>query len=398
MVFLSLLAACGQGGFPGFTPTETATVSPSPSATATLAPTETQTVTPTPLYPPEGLGPQFPADVDPLTGLKVDDPALLERRPLAIQVSNLPRSVRPQWGLSLADHVYEYYTEEGTTRFTAVFLGRDASQVGPIRSARVFDAHIIRMYKAIFAFGSGDYLVRLRLYNADFYDRLVSEFPAKCPPMCRYDPGGADYLITNTSDLTDYINAQGVANGRQNLDGLFFKLQPPDGAASPAGDAVETATPEAQPADRVFVYYSRAIYNLWDYDPATGRYVRLVDKQDVDDSGREVYLQLADRLTHQPITAENVVVLYVPHRYISVYPEVVDIHLDGPNDAYVFRDGRMYKVRWQRRVSSTIVQLVYEDKGELFPLKPGNTWFEVVGAKTDVDRVADGWRFVFKIP
>ena len=38
---------------------------------------------------------------------------------------------------------------------------RDASQVGPIRSARFFDENIIQAYKAIFAFGSAARWLRM---------------------------------------------------------------------------------------------------------------------------------------------------------------------------------------------------------------------------------------------
>ena len=134
LVFLSVvLAACGQTA-PAATPTPTPTPTEIPTSTETPTPlpTETPTLTPTPLYPPEGYGPSnFPTDVDPLTGLKVANPALLDRRPMLIKVSNLPRNVRPQWGLSLADIVFEYYTEEGTTRFAALFYGNDADNGRP---------------------------------------------------------------------------------------------------------------------------------------------------------------------------------------------------------------------------------------------------------------------------
>ena len=92
-VFLAVvLAACGPAASvptPTETPTATAASTPVPTATATLEPTAS--------YPPEGYGPSnFPSDVDPLTGLSVANPALLDRRPMVIKVSNLPRDVRPQ--------------------------------------------------------------------------------------------------------------------------------------------------------------------------------------------------------------------------------------------------------------------------------------------------------------
>ena len=61
---------------------------------------------------------------------------LLDRKPVIIKISNYPHGVRPQWGLSLADHAFEYYLEDGLTRFAGVFYGNDASQAGPIRSGR----------------------------------------------------------------------------------------------------------------------------------------------------------------------------------------------------------------------------------------------------------------------
>jgi hypothetical protein len=204
----------------------------------------------------------FSPNINPLTGLPVADPSLLERRPLAIKIQLYPRKARPPWGLSLADIVYEYYHEGGLSRLNAIFYGNDAEQVGPIRSARFSDAHIIRMYRAIFAFGSGDYRVRYRLYNAEFSDYLVSEFPASCPPMCRIDPQGWNHLVTNTQQLSQYITDQGLENERPYLDGMYF--------------AVDTPL-EGSAATQIVVRYSYGDYHRWTYDPASGQYLREQD-------------------------------------------------------------------------------------------------------------------------
>ena len=104
-VMLSLLlAACGSAvpttAAPSLTPPPVAATSTNTEVPSPL-PSETPTASPTPVYPTEGLGPSnFPTDVDPLTGLKVANPALLDRRPMLIKVQNLPRDSRPQWGLS----------------------------------------------------------------------------------------------------------------------------------------------------------------------------------------------------------------------------------------------------------------------------------------------------------
>lgn len=366
------------------TPTVTATLTPTATETPTVTPTATETAIPTPDYPAAGYGPdKFPADINPLTGLKVADTRLLERRPMGVKVSNLPRNIRPQWGLSQADHVWEYYTEEGTTRFFAVFYGQDAAQVGPIRSGRLVDHHFINMYKASMAFGSADYRVRRLLFNQDYADRLVIE--SACPPMCRYEPNGENALVTNTADLTTFLNGKKIpgGNGRQNLDGMIFRYGLPF---------------EGKPASEVVVRYSPAIYNKWTYDAASGKYLRSVDQDNDFENGRnEVYGPLIDRATDKQISADNVVVLYITHSYYSRTPEIVDIVVSGPGKAYLFRDGQLFELTWYRNALDKLLVFATQD-GKYFPFKPGNTWFEVVGSYSTVANVDSDWRFTFQIP
>ena len=142
----------------------------------TDTPLPTPTLEPPPTVEFTNYGPvNFPADVNPLTGLKVANPSLLERYPLAVKVQIFPRGQRPAWGISMADIVYDYYQNNGLTRFHAIFLGNDAAQVGPIRSARLLDGHLVNMYKSIFAFGSADRRILNRIFSNQYSNRLVLE-------------------------------------------------------------------------------------------------------------------------------------------------------------------------------------------------------------------------------
>ncbi len=372
-----LLAACGSAAPATPTLSATATLPPTPTSTPlpTVTPTPLPTVTPS--YPVEGYGPtNFPTNVDPLTGLVVADPTLLDRRPMLIKVSNIPRNNRPQWGLSLADIVFEYYTEEGNTRFASIFLGNNADIVGPIRSGRFIDDKLVDGYKAIFAFGSAYVAEWDRFVNSDYANRLVIEGPTT--PLTRFEPNGADFLVANTATLSDWATANGV-NGRQNLDGMSFNLPAPAGG---------------QPVTQVYVRYSGVIYNRWDLDPATGKYLRFADAVDDYDNSNPKYEQLTDRLTNQPIAFDNLVVLFANHELYS--PGIYDIQLIGSGAGYAFRDGQAYQVNWQRSTDD-VVSLSNPD-GTPYFFKPGTTWFEVMGNSSTLQQESQVWRFTHYMP
>jgi len=381
VTLFSLTLACQPVSERTRTPTPTPLPFPLPSATFT--PNQANVyLTFTPGYPEEGFGPtNFPDNINPLTGLNTD-PILLDRRPLLIKVSNLPREVRPQYGLSQADIVYEYYTEEGTTRFIAIYYGQDAEQVGSIRSARFFDEHIIRMYRGIFVFGSGDERVRDRLYETDFADRLIVEWQVECPVLCRPDPV-TNYLMANTLAIHDYAQSEGVSDEKQNLDGMRFQMQPPEVTLSSA--------------ERIFAWYSAVIYNRWDYDPPSGRYYRYADVENALEGQPEEYKPLRDALNDWPIAADNVVILMMPHEFYSTSPEIVEMQFYSSGPAYAFRDEKAYELRWVRKNEAGLYSL-YTPDGEVYAFKPGNTWFEVMGIDTKISQSDEFWRFEMRFP
>jgi hypothetical protein len=300
---------------------------------------------------------------------------------MLIKVSNLPRDVRPQFGLSRADIVYEYYTEEGTTRFVAIYYGQDAEQVGSIRSARFFDEHIIRMYRGLFVFGSGDARVRERLYESDFAERLIVEWQAECPALCRPDPV-TNFLIADTVAVRDYVREQSISDEKQNLDGMRFQMQVPDGG---------------QPVERIFAWYSAVIYNRWDYDPPSGRYYRYVDVENAFEDQPEVYRPLRDALGDIPIATDNVVILLMPHEFYSESPEIVEMDFYRSGPAYAFRDGQVYELEWVRANEAGLYALYTKDS-EVYPFKPGTTWFEVMGIESRIISDEETWRFEMRFP
>jgi hypothetical protein len=348
---------------------------------------------PTQLY--NALGPDnFPDSVNPLTGLVVADPGSLERRPLMIKISNYPRSVRPQSGLSRADTVYEYYLEQGITRFIGIFYGQDAEKAGPVRSGRFFDEHIFRMYQAIFIFSGADDRVMDYIMDLDrsLLGRLMIEHPSdlrqscgqdRAVPLCRdRQISGYNNLFANTNAASQAITARGIDNQRQDLPGLRFERFPPLGGT---------------PATEVEFVYSSFSFNRWLYLPSTGRYLRYQDTRDLTSAEGGDDAPLLDSLTQEVVAAENVVALIVPHRYYihTATTEMVRIDLVGSGQAVLFRDGQSFPARWIRPADGLL--FLTTPGGALLPLKPGVTFYQVLSETSSATQESSGWQFEFWI-
>ncbi|MBI9045657.1 MAG: DUF3048 domain-containing protein [Anaerolineaceae bacterium] len=318
-------------------------------------------------------------NINPLTGLEVPKENL-ERRPILVKVENLPRNNRPQWGLSYADHVYEYHTEEGTTRFAAIFYGQQAEKIGPIRSGRMFDARLVNMYKSVFVFGSA-YRTVLEYYAGQpFSQRLIVEGPYTYPALFRYEPAGKNVLLANTYDLSLVYELYEMDNLTQDLSGMVFSEDIPDGG---------------EEAKEIFVRFSSAIYNRWDYDPDIDSYLRFSDVENDLTNTNEVYEQLYDRLSGEAVSAQNLVILFAENYIVA--PNIYDIFLEGIGDAYIIRNGRIYSGHWMRPDMEDMIVLTDQD-GEPFPMKPGQTWFEVLSTPPQENHLGSSWRFTFQLP
>jgi hypothetical protein len=336
-----------------------------------------------------------PFQLNPLTGQSVADPNILDRRPIAIKISNYPRSVRPQSGLSKADLVYEYYLERGVTRFIGVFYGEDAERAGPIRSARFFDEYIFRMYQAFFVFGNADdrvmdYFLTLgkpiinRFILEMDQDRAINCHPGLIARLCRDGAiPGYQNLFANTAALSQDTILRGIDNSRQDLSGMVFQL------ASPPG---------GEPGTMLDLNYSQFIYSRWLFDDVSNQYLRFQDVQDSFTPENRTYTILEDQLTEQAITADNVAVLFVSHSYYTKTntTEIIEIHLTGFGDAILFRDGKAYPAIWIKPNNGLLS--LYSIQGTPLPFKPGTTFFQVMGESSSRSQSQGYWQFDFKIP
>jgi hypothetical protein len=286
-------------------------------------------------------------------------PQKLNRLPLIIKVSNYPASLRPQSGLSFADLVWEYDIGLGMTRFSALYYGRDAPQVGPMRSGRLPDAQIVPLYGGVLAMVGADAFVLGEL-RAALGERLVIYKPDLCPAICRRAPG-VNGIFADSAALSEFVQDRGLEGEPEGLAGMAFSAAPPPGG---------------QKVDRLWIYYSLYDQVGWDWDAAAGAFLRSQEVRLPD--GGVALEPLVDRLTGQQLAFGNVVLLIAYHEELK--PALIDIHLSHPQSgaAWVLRDGRIYRATYRVALPDAPLRL-FDLQGQPLALKPGSTWFMIVG-------------------
>lgn len=340
------------------------------SATASPAPD------PEPTPTPDGIGPDvYPPDVNPLTGLQVANPSLLERRPVMIKVSNYPAYLRPHSGLSYADLVWEYYIGVGMTRFLALYYGQDAPQVGPVRSGRLIDPQLVLMYGGVLGLVSADSYVWQVIKDA-IPGRYVTEKPLTCPALCRQSAEHS--VFAETSAFSQFVSTNGLDNQRPELSGMVFHPGPPEGG---------------QRLDSLWIYISYYDQVRWEYDAERGVYLR--SQEIAQEDGTVSLAPMPDRLTGEQLAFENVVVLFTHHDEIK--PELIDmdlIHAQGKR-ALVLRDGMLYEANYYAESSDAPLRF-YDRQGKPLPFKPGSTWFMIMGEGSTLEELDGGsWKMRF---
>jgi hypothetical protein len=324
---------------------------------------------------------------NPLTGLPASDPLRLDRRPMAVKVTNYPRYVRPQSGLTLADVVFEYYIEDELTRFIAIMYGNDSPRLGPVRSGRYFDEHVARMYQAYYVFKYADPREFRYFKESDLQDDLIVPGNGACPPFVVGESRRDTYnnIFFNTTRFATCLARSGLENTRPALRSSFYSDQPVNGIAS---------------GRRVYTRYSAEDYNYWEYVPEAQNYVRYQEQADTRRGKPESYARLTDAQTGRPVTAENVVMLFVRHTFANQFEEedeVYHIDLVESGRAIIFRDGAALSGYWYRtEVDQPLV--LATALGTPIYLRPGATFFQVIGSTSSYVEEGGEWHFQFRTP
>ena len=374
-----------------------------PSPVTTTAPTSipeptSQESTPEVENPiTEGME-EIPEVINPLTGLPVEDPDYLDLPPALVSISNFPASGRPQAGLNFSPITFEMAIGEGMTRFLTMFYGQFpeavsgqtegeapvtgsdneieqgseeenpaansatsdalATSIGPVRSGRLSYEDIRATYSGFLVMASAWEGVSTNLKDA------TSVY------------GSSEDDINSATVSSDRLieiarsESEGYPGSNFNLEGMTFSQTPPEGG---------------QAADQSWIFYSNLNQVQWRYDQALDAYVRY----DIKTDGSDEFVMATDRLTGQPVSKENMIVIFAEHDYQA--PTLIDIHLmnQPPTKALLFRDGQVYKIFWTTRFGDYEKETgllrpmrFVDENGDPIALKPGQTWISIVSMQS----------------
>ena len=455
---------------------------------------------------------------NPLTGLPVADPSLLQLPALLVSISHFPVEARPQAGLSFAPYVFEVYITEGATRFLTTFYGEFPAPEVPITGDCVVRREIftqtatilgnqvwhdenqngmqepwehgiggvcVNLYDAAgtllqqtttdsngyygFNVHPGQYILEfLKPPEMEFVPKDAAEeekdsdvdlatgrtdmlevsssllhldaglIPLNIPPkiselpLAQVGPVRSGRLVyadiaaffPDSCLIYAFASAEVLAElpycafVEHNIEGGGYMLdipelirlandsKKPDQAIDYSSNVYSVSAPEGGVnASKLHVYFAWLNQSAWKYDPLYESWWRYVDNADEATAGL-VHPEI-DRLTGRQLHFENVIVLFAKHDVIS--PTNLDIHLeqDWLGDALLFRDGKMYNIRWSTVPTDEELQtgrrkpirFLNQDEKTPFPLKPGRTWIVVVTPETTVTEQSAGeWLLQFFQP
>jgi DUF3048 family protein/Big-like domain-containing protein len=275
--------------------------------------------------------------------------------PIIIQIENSSQpTVRPQTGMQQADMVYEYISEFGIPRLSAVYWHPPSSLIAPVRSCRLITVQLEQMYRGmIYCSGANDYV----LGQVWKWPNVVYDYAYMYSWMFRTPDRFAPH---NVAARPDQITAH---TAQANLPALNYDIAP----AHP-----DVPLPGATPATTISVPQHGVV---WRYDANSHEYLKWQDGAPFTNVGTgQVHAKnvIVERVTSYKDT--NPANTGVHHTYNTEYYE-----LAGEGSADIYSDGGVIHVTW-KHPNRDLPVVYYDASGNPVDLNTGLTWVHVIGS------------------
>ncbi len=297
----------------------------------------------------------------PLTDLPAPGGKVPQRVPLAVKIGNEPGpeagglgAARPQSGLNEADIVYDTPAEGGIMRYVAVYQCHNASSIGPVRSLRWVDWHILAEFRMSILAHVGGIVPDVTALDKLPYVADANAFTY---------PNAYHRISNRVAPDNDYTSTQALW--------ALFKGPKFDQAPAPVFQYTPALPSGAKPVRQVGINFSAGTDAVWRWDPTTKQFLHFYG------STPDV-----DTLTNQQVSTTNIFIQIVRYSF-GPYPESpgstgdVESVTTGSGPGFVLRDGEMIPVTWHRPTLSDGTTFT-NAKGQEVGLAPGRTWVEMV--------------------
>jgi hypothetical protein len=272
--------------------------------------------------------------------------------PLVIQVENISVA-RPQSGLQSAAIVYEYVTEGGISRFSALYTSAPSGRVGPIRSARLVTIALARIYGAVVVYSGGSEYINGQIRSAGIphadensANGDLFRDATRSAPHNLYSDG------SHLSDLASHASAPGVS--------WSLWQRTPTTSVTGGKPMARATVPVSDTETPTFVYDTAA--NGWErIEKDTGHFI--------------------DANTRAPVIISTLIVQQVNIKSTSEVVDVngqvgVDHDVTGSGRAQVFTAEREFDATWTQRANGP--PAFSTSGGVQLPIAPGLVWICLV--------------------
>jgi len=309
-------------------------------------------------------GIEITGDINILSGLDISDVG--NSRPIAFMVDN-NTPARPQSGLHLADIIFEVVEEGGITRYLAVYSSYDAKTIGPMRSARIYNAEIARSFNPIYAFW-GTY--------PEGYDIIrnldMDVLDGNSDVIAYAKSGWRDSSRSNTFEHTALMSTLGI---KEDALEYGYSLE---GGQSPLRFKIDAIDSEKGNISDIAINFSNKDSFKVDfkYNANENNYLRYLAGS-----------PHTDYETGKQIKVNNVIVMITDIEGPIDEAQHMAVRTTGTSDigkAFFFMDGNMIEGTWERTSVFDPFKYKYDD-GNIVLFNRGSTWVALI---QDTNRLA----------
>ena len=275
-------------------------------------------------------------------------------RPIAVMIDNEGSRSLPQGGLDKAQIIYEVIIEGGETRLMPVFWNTNVQMIGPVRSSRHYFLDYAMEYDAIYVHFGWSPMAQKDISKLKINNINGVTYGGKIFWSLTNNKGNWQDSYTSMQKIINYIKE---VKYRTNTDKKpVFTYNQSD-----------LALINGQKADKISIGYSSSYTCGYEYDSASGFYMRL-----------RKGVPHMERVSGKQLVVKNIIIQYTKNSAIKGDDKGrQELNTVGSGKGYYITDGNAIKIKWSK--SSRNAQTQYTDgTGNTIVLNPGQTWVQVV--------------------